>query len=74
MTCQRRRRIAEAEALLQQEYDEGLKEGLAYGKAAAERILTWWLSNNQLVVPHSQETLERWSKDAIAKLAPPARK
>lgn len=56
------------EDILKKERKEGYQQGIAEGYAVAERIMVWWLSNHQLVQPRSQEKLEGWSRDELAKL------
>jgi hypothetical protein len=65
---EREEKLVAISNLLMAEYRDGLKEGIADGVRVAERILTWFLANQTLREPKSIETLEQWSRDAIAEL------
>lgn len=64
----RKDRVAIVENTLQEEYREGRLDGLSSGHEVAQRIFFWWFTNNQLPKPHSHETLEQWSRNALAEL------
>lgn len=49
-------------------HKDGYNEGINKGRAIAERILVWFLANPQLKKPETIETLEDWSRRAIAEL------
>lgn len=47
---------------------EGKIEGLHTGLQFANRIALWWMHNEDLKEPHSRETLEQWTEDALKEL------
>jgi hypothetical protein len=51
-----------------EEKKDSFAEGVNEGYAVAERILVLWLANHTLAKPETPETLEKWSRDALAKL------
>lgn len=53
---------------IKQSCEQARKDGIAEGYSVAERIAMWWVSNHTLAKPHSQETLEAWTRDALQEL------
>lgn len=68
MATSRMDRLESINSFLESEYKEGYDNGIVTGYAVAQSIMAWCLSNHQLKEPHSHETLEKWSKDALAGL------
>lgn len=56
------------EKMLERAEAAGLRDGLAAGFAAAQRIMTWYIANTTLVNPKSEETLARWSNEELTGL------
>lgn len=68
MAKSRMDRLESIDSILEAEYKEGYDNGISTGYAVAQSIMVWFLSNHKLKEPHSRETLEQWSRDALAEL------
>lgn len=58
-------RLQQLKSILEEEHRAGFVNGVATGYSVAERIFVWYASNNKLVKPYSEETLDNWSRQAL---------
>lgn len=54
--------------ILVTEKQNGFRDGIATGLAAAERIAIWWQTNHKLKEPVSLEELSQWTKTELESL------
>jgi len=55
-------------SLIDQEYQEGVQNGLSQGLLALERVVVWMKSEKELLNPNGLEKIIEWAEADVAKL------
>lgn len=63
-----KKKLEQVKKLLEEQYDDGYKNGIAEGFAVAQRIHLWYKNNHTLVDPYPMEKLTQWAEDDLNKL------